>query len=274
MNVNTETAPKSNVDRTSPILLTNGITKDFRGLRALSNIDLVVKPNEILGVIGPNGAGKTTLFNLITGLIHPSQGKIIFLDQDITIFPPDRISKLGVGRTFQNIRLFTAMSVLDNVRVALQLHIPANPWGVLVSSPSFRSNEKELEERAVALLSSFGLHQSTKQRADSLPYAHQRRLEIVRALALQPTLLLLDEPTAGMNPNESQELLQLIQKVHQEFHLTIILIAHDMRFVMNLCQRIQVLNQGETIAVGMPEEVRNMDPVIEAYLGRSVHAYS
>jgi len=265
-------ASKSNVNLSSPIMLTKGITKDFRGLRALSNIDLYVQPHEILGVIGPNGAGKTTLFNLITGLIHPTQGMISFLNQDITIFPPDRISKLGIGRTFQNIRLFNAMSVLDNVRVALQLHISANPLGVLVSSQAFRSKEKELEEEAVALLLSFGLDRFIKMRADSLPYANQRRLEIVRALALQPTLLLLDEPTAGMNPNESQDLLQLIQKVHQEFHLTIILIAHDMRFVMNLCQRIQVLNQGETIAVGLPEDVRNMSQVIEAYLGRSVHA--
>ena len=265
-------ALKSDVNPTSPIMLTQGITKDFRGLRALSNVDLTVQPDEILGVIGPNGAGKTTLFNLITGLIHPTLGKISFLNQDITEFPPDRISKLGIGRTFQNIRLFNAMSVLDNVRVALQLHVPANPLGILVSSPGFLSRERELEEKALALLSSFGLERFIKLRADSLPYAHQRRLEIVRALALQPTLLLLDEPTAGMNPSESQDLLQLIQKVHQEFHLTIILIAHDMRFVMNLCHRIQVLNQGETIAIGLPEEVRAMSQVIEAYLGRSVHA--
>jgi branched-chain amino acid transport system ATP-binding protein len=265
-------APTSNVNLPSPIMVTKGITKDFRGLRALSNIDIYVQQYEIMGVIGPNGAGKTTLFNLITGLIHPTQGKIAFLGKDITIFPPDRISKLGIGRTFQNIRLFNAMSVLDNLLVALQLHTPANPAGTLVSSPAFRSKEKEIEEKAIALLSSFGLDRFIKQRADSLPYAHQRRLEIARALALQPTLLLLDEPTAGMNPNESQDLLQLIQKVHQEFSLTIILIAHDMRFVMNLCQRIQVLNQGETIAVGLPEEVRNMNQVIEAYLGRSVHA--
>ncbi len=267
-----ETASKSIENLPPPILQTNGITKDFRGLRALSNVDLFVQPNEILGVIGPNGAGKTTLFNLITGLIHPTQGKISFVNQDITQFPPDRISKLGIGRTFQNIRLFNAMSVVDNVRVALQLHYPAHPLGMVVSSPGFRSGEKELEDNAVALLSAFSLDRFFNMRADSLPYAHQRRLEIARALALQPTLLLLDEPTAGMNPSESQDLLQLIQKVHQEYHLTIILIAHDMRFVMNLCQRIQVLNQGETIAIGLPEDVRNMSQVIEAYLGRSVHA--
>ncbi len=267
-----EMPPTSNENLAPLILQTKGITKDFRGLRALSNVDLSVQPNEILGVIGPNGAGKTTLFNLITGLIHPTLGMITYKGQDITVFPPDRISKLGIGRTFQNIRLFNAMSVLDNVRVALQLHYPASPLGIMVSSPGFRSRETELEEKAVSLLSAFGLDRFTKMRADGLPYAHQRRLEITRALALQPTLLLLDEPTAGMNPSESQDLLQLIQKVHQEFQLTIILIAHDMRFVMNLCQRIQVLNQGETIAEGLPEEVRNMSQVIEAYLGRSVHA--
>ncbi len=272
MDLNMEMAPKPSVNPASPILQTNGITKDFRGLRALSNVDLFVQPNEILGVIGPNGAGKTTLFNLITGLIHPTQGKIFFIGQDITIFPPDRISKLGIGRTFQNIRLFNAMSVVDNVRVALQLHYPAHALGMVVSSPGFRAGEKELEDKAVSLLSAFSLDRFVNMRADSLPYAHQRRLEIARALALQPSLLLLDEPTAGMNPSESQDLLQLIQRVHQEYHLTIILIAHDMRFVMNLCQRIQVLNQGETIAVGLPEDVRNMSQVIEAYLGRSVHA--
>jgi len=255
-----------------PILRINGLTKDFRGLRALSKVDLFVAEQEILGVIGPNGAGKTTLFNLITGLIHPTEGKIYFLDHDITDQEPDYITKLGVGRTFQNIRLFNAMTVLDNVRVAMQLHSLINPFEVFISSPTFVAKEKELENSALNLLTSFGLEKFRSHEAGSLPYAHQRRLEIARALALQPKLLLLDEPTAGMNPSESQDLLQLILRLHEEYHLTIILIAHDMRFVMNLCQRVQVLNQGETIAVGLPEEVRSMPQVIEAYLGRSVHA--
>ncbi|MGB9640263.1 MAG: ABC transporter ATP-binding protein [Anaerolineales bacterium] len=255
-----------------PILRINGLTKDFRGLRALSKVDLFVAEQEILGVIGPNGAGKTTLFNLITGLIHPTEGKIFFLNHDITNQEPDYITKLGVGRTFQNIRLFNAMTVLDNVRVAMQLHSLINPFEVFISSPTFVAKENELENKALNLLTSFGLEKFRSHEASSLPYAHQRRLEIARALALQPKLLLLDEPTAGMNPSESQDLLQLILHLHEEYHLTIILIAHDMRFVMNLCQRVQVLNQGETIAVGLPDEVRSMPQVIEAYLGRSVHA--
>ncbi|MGB9639392.1 MAG: ABC transporter ATP-binding protein [Anaerolineales bacterium] len=259
-------------NKKQPILEIKALTKDFRGLRALSNVDLFVQENEILGVIGPNGAGKTTLFNLITGLIHPTHGKIVFIDKDITNLEPDTITKLGIGRTFQNIRLFNAMTVLDNVRVALQLHTSVNPVGVFVSSPNFLNKEKDLENRAMNLLTSFGLENFRNYEAGSLPYAHQRRLEIARALALQPKLLLLDEPTAGMNPSESQDLLQLILRLHEQYHLTIILIAHDMRFVMNLCQRVQVLNQGETIAVGLPDEVRGMPQVIEAYLGRSVHA--
>ncbi len=255
-----------------PILRIDGLTKDFRGLRALTKVELIVHEREILGVIGPNGAGKTTLFNLITGLIHPTQGKILFLDHDITFKEPDYVTKLGIGRTFQNIRLFNAMTVLDNVRVAMQLHMPINPFTIFLSSPSFLDKENQLEKRAIRLLTLFGLENFRNQEAGNLPYAHQRRLEIARALALQPKLLLLDEPTAGMNPSETQELLQLILRLHEEYHLTIILIAHDMRFVMNLCQRVQVLNQGETIAVGSPDEVRSLPQVIEAYLGRSAHA--
>jgi len=250
-----------------PILRIQGLTKDFRGIHALSRVDLNLKCYEILGVIGPNGAGKTTLLNLITGLTQPTQGRILFLEREITRAAPEVVARLGIGRTFQNIRLFGAMSVLNNVVVAQQMHTRSNPVAVLLSLPGFLQQEKQLQEKAMALLASFGLDRFRDLPAASLPYGSQRRLEIARALALEPRLLLLDEPTVGMNPSESQELLELILQLHKQYQLSIILVAHDMRLVMGLCQRIQVLNQGETIAVGNPDEVRSMPIVIEAYLG-------
>jgi branched-chain amino acid transport system ATP-binding protein len=250
----------------------DGLTKEFRGLHALSKVDLSLQPREILGVIGPNGAGKTTLLNLITGLIQPTHGRIVFMDRDITRTEPDTVARLGIGRTFQNIRLFGAMSVLNNVCVAQQMHTESHPLAVLLSSPAFLRRERELREKAMTLLASFSLDRFRDLPAASLPYGSQRRLEIARALALAPRLLLLDEPTVGMNPSESQELLELILQLHEQYQLTIVLVAHDMRLVMGLCQRIQVLNQGETIAVGKPEEVRAMPQVIEAYLGSSQRA--
>jgi branched-chain amino acid transport system ATP-binding protein len=265
-----ETEPRSDP---SPVLLSiENLTKDFRGLRALDNIHLCLKENEILGVIGPNGAGKTTLFNMITGLIPPTKGKITFLGQDITNKIPDLVARLGIARTFQNIRLFGSMSVLDNVRTARQLHTPVKFASVLLSTPSFRHTEEELREKTLELLSSFGLDHLLDQPASSLPYGSQRRLEIARALATQPRLLLLDEPTVGMNPSESQELLKLILQLRESFHLAIILVAHDMQLVMGLCQRIHVLNQGKTIAEGTPAQVRATPQVIEAYLGSRTHA--
>jgi branched-chain amino acid transport system ATP-binding protein len=249
-----------------------GLTKDFKGLRALDDFNLNLPRYEILGVIGPNGAGKTTLFNLMTGLIPATKGRIVFRNKDITHAQPDVISRFGIARTFQNIRLFNAMTVLDNVRVAIQLHSSKNPIGVFISSPGFLRKEKELEERSMALLKSFNLEQYRDHSAGNLPYGGQRRLEIIRALATGPQLLLLDEPTVGMNPSESQELLELIQIIHQEHQLTIILVAHDMRLVMGLCQRIQVLNQGKTIAADTPAVVRGLPQVVEAYLGSSQHA--
>ena len=262
----------SSIRPSAPILSTDGLTKDFRGLHALAGVDLKLEPREILGVIGPNGAGKTTLLNLITGLIQPTRGRIVFMDQDITRAEPEVVTRLGVGRTFQNIRLFGAMSVLDNVCVAQQLHTPSNPLAVLLSSRGFLRQERELKDKATLLLKAFSLDQRRDLPAGSLPYGSQRRLEIARALATAPRLLLLDEPTVGMNPSESQELLELILQLHEQYRLTIVLVAHDMRLVMGLCQRIQVLNQGETIAIGKPDEVRSMPRVIEAYLGSSQRA--
>jgi branched-chain amino acid transport system ATP-binding protein len=251
------------------LLEIDGLTKDFRGLRAVDSHCLRIGAEEILGVIGPNGAGKTTLFNLITGLIPPTRGSIRFLGQSITRLRPDAIARLGIARTFQNIRLFNAMSALDNVRVAQQLRAPLNPFAVMASAPPFLRRERELAGAAMELLRIFGLQRFGDQPAGSLPYGDQRRLEIARALATGPRLLLLDEPTVGMNPRESQDLLELIIRVRAMYRLSIMLVAHDLRLVMGLCHRIQVMNNGRTIAEGTPAVIRSNPQVIEAYLGRT-----
>ncbi len=257
------------MDSQGHLLEIDGLTKDFRGLRAVDNHSLRVGAEEIIGVIGPNGAGKTTLFNLITGLIPPTHGTIRFQGRSIVRLRPDAIAQLGIARTFQNIRLFSAMSTLDNVRVAQQLHTPRNLLSVLASAPPFQRRERELADLARELLRTFGLEKYESQPAGSLPYGDQRRLEIARALATRPRLLLLDEPTVGMNPHESQELLELITRVREIYHPAIMLVAHDLRLVMGLCQRIQVLTNGRTIAEGTPAVIRSHPLVIEAYLGRT-----
>jgi branched-chain amino acid transport system ATP-binding protein len=265
-------APALNSDL-APLLHIRGLTKDFRGLRALDDYELDLRAGEILGVIGPNGAGKTTLFNLITGLLRPTAGRIVWEGRDITRASPDAVARMGIARTFQNIRLFNAMSVLDNVKVAQQLHSPVDPAGVLLSAPYFIRREAALTERALEVLRFFDLERYAFYPAASLAYGDQRRLEMARALATQPRLLLLDEPTVGMNPRESQELLQLIRTLHERYQLTLVLVAHDMRLVMGLCQRLQVLSNGRTIAQGEPAEIRSHPLVIEAYLGRA-HSYA
>ncbi|RME45772.1 MAG: ABC transporter ATP-binding protein [Chloroflexi bacterium] len=255
-------------DRTNDYLLeVEGLAKAFKGLQALQDYHLHLRPSEIVGIIGPNGAGKTTIFNVVTGFYPPSAGKVIFDGHDITYSPPDVVTRLGLVRTFQNVRLFGELTVLDNVKAAQQLHTPRSLTSTILSLPSFLQREKEVEERTLTLLETFGLAERRTTLARNLPYGDQRRLEIARALATGPKVLLLDEPAAGMNPHETDELHQLILYIREHFNLTIVLVEHDMRLVMNLCERIQVLNYGRIIAEGPPDEIRNDPQVVEAYLG-------
>jgi branched-chain amino acid transport system ATP-binding protein len=251
----------------SVVLQAEGLGRSFRGLQALADYDLTLRDGEILGVIGPNGAGKTTLFNVLTGFVRPTTGRITFLDRDITGLSPDKIAKRGMARTFQNIRLFNRMSVLDNVKTAQQLHGRASFPEAILSLPSFAAKERRLAERAVAHLRGVGLAQYAGVEAAALPYGFQRKLEIARALATGPKVLLLDEPAAGMNHQETGELTGFIREIHRSFGLTVVVVEHDMSLIMSLCQRIQVLNYGRIIAEGTPDVIRNDPAVIEAYLG-------
>lgn len=251
------------------LLRTVNLSKSFLGLQALQEFSVEVKPGEILGLIGPNGAGKTTCFNVLTGFLRPTAGTIEFNGQDITDLPAAQVARLGMARTFQNIRLFGALTVLENVRSAAQLHIQFNLLETMLNGREYRRKETEILDRSLRILELMELEQLADQPAGSLPYGAQRRLEIARALGTTPKMLLLDEPAAGMNPAESDALNELILDVRKRFDLTIILVEHDMRLVMNLCDRIVVLNYGKTIAAGEPEVVRSDPQVIAAYLGES-----
>jgi len=249
------------------LLNVDNITMQFGGLTAVSNFKLKITPGELIGLIGPNGAGKTTIFNMITGIYTPTINKIFFQDQDITGIKPDKIAKVGIARTFQNIRLLDNLSVIDNVMIGFHLHLKSNLTSAILKFPNYVREEESIYHKSMELLEKVELEKFKKEKAGSLPYGQQRKLEIVRALATGPKLLLLDEPAAGMNPQETKDLMSFIQKIQDDFNLTILLIEHDMKVVMGICQRILVLDYGITIAEGNPVAIQNNPEVIKAYLG-------
>ncbi len=255
------------MDATSPILKTTNLSKSFGGRQSLANLSFHIQPQECLGIIGPNGAGKTTLFNLLTGFYTPTEGSIFWQQKPIHGSSPAIIARLGIARTFQNIRLFKQLSVLENVRIAYDSRLSYTPVGALLRTPFTRSQEKISNKKALELLDMLGMADAAEQPAGGLPYGFQRRLEIARALALDPKLLLLDEPVAGMNEQEIAKVLELLRWVQREFSSTFILIEHHMGFVMELCSRLLVLDFGSLIAEGLPTEIKNNKRVIEAYLG-------
>jgi len=268
-----------NLENPSPngrqqILEAEGLVMQFGGLRAVNNFNLSLYPHDLQGLIGPNGAGKTTVFNMITGVYNPTAGQINLLEEDITGLQPYEINQLGIARTFQNIRLFPNLTVLDNVRIAYHTHAGYGMFDGILQNKHFGAKEKELTQRTQEFLNVFNLQDRQGEIAKNLPYGEQRRLEIARALASNPKVLLLDEPAAGMNPQESFHLMDLIHFIRERFDLTILLIEHQMRVVMGICETITVMDFGEIIARGTPKEIQTNEKVIEAYLGPGAAALS
>ena len=252
------------------LLKVDNVSMVFGGLRAVSNLSMHIDEGELIGLIGPNGAGKTTAFNMITGVYTPTEGKVYFNGQQSSGKKSYQVTQMGMARTFQNIRLFSELSVIDNVKIAYNMHVTYNLADAIVRDGKYLSEEEFITQKAIDLLKIFHLEEEAHEVAKNLPYGKQRRLEIARALATEPKLLLLDEPAAGMNPQETKELMEMIRWIRKEFNLSILLIEHDMGLVMGVCERIYVLEYGMKIAEGTPEEIKHNTRVIEAYLGEEV----
>ena len=255
--------------RETALLKVENLEKRFGGITALDGYSVEISAGELVGLIGPNGAGKTTVFNLLSGVLSPTRGRIYFNGRDTTGRRPDENTALGIARTFQNIRLFKELSVIDNIKIAFHMRLGKGFWQTLLHTPAYRQAEREMDRRAAEFLALFDLTAIRDTTAKNLPYGLQRRVEIARAMATRPRLLLLDEPSAGLNPSETDELQRILQKIHADYGLTIFLVEHDMKLIMGICQKIQVIDRGRMLSFGRPDDVRRDQRVIEAYLGKS-----